>query len=499
MRILKTVAPLVRTSASKLRPPSQLFSAASASMNAHGAFAFPEFNGRNREPLFGFGDKHKSVIDILAKSKDGQDDRVHDGDKTSRSAIESMILRKPLSDMVSKIAIGTLITAFLTILIEKSIGISSIASIGKGAVTKIKNDTHALAREISEAIYNYMITTASKQIQAGDTTVIASIYGLIGRHISVGTRKKMLEHLLGVSYVWLAEYDDIIDQWLKKIIEIKGGDLPSDKYILDIISIIQNKVLPVTNGIWYFKRAVKLRTGLGVTTADTAPDSYWYTSEGQTETAKGARETLADDTTIAKIVVGLLSAAETMKNFNALESIFSDISIKTMLIKLINNFKVDISSSVNIEKMKIPGRSGKLDLILEGEDEYPQSTIAKSKSNSKSSKSKSSETTHDTDINMQILELNKNIKKCEKYLVDYTKISNRRISLMRTSARSGTSGNLKSPKSPESMSTLRTFTSFGLGGGRETRITRRDSKSKISSHNRSRKVVRRDRHRTRKR
>jgi hypothetical protein len=476
MRILKTVAPLVRTSASKLRPPSQLFSAASASMNAHGAFAFPEVNGRNREPLFGFGDKHnhKSVIDILEQQQS------KDGDKTSRigkTNIGSIILR-PSLDMVSKLAIGTLITALLTILIEKSIGITSIASIAKDEVTKIKNDT-------IDAITKYMIKNASEKIQTGDTTVIASIYG----RISSDTRKNMLKKLVidGVSYGWLAEYDGIIDQWLNKIIEIKGGDLPSDKYILDIISIIQNKVLPVTNGIWYFKRAVRLRTGLGVTTADTAPDSYWYTSEGQTETAKGVRETLADDTTIAKIVVGLLSAAES----------FNSIRIKRMLIKLINNFKGHIASA-SVEKMKIPGKLG---LILEEEEEYPQSTIAKSKSNSKSSKSsKSSESfeTRDTDINMQILELNKNIKKCEKYLVDYTKTSKIRNSL-RTSVRSHSGRVKSSPKSPESMRALRTFTSFGLGGGRETRITRRDSKSKISSHNRSRKVVRIDRHRTRKR
>ena len=350
-----------------------------------------------------------------------------------------------------------------------------------------------------------MITTASKQIQTGDTTVIASIYGFVGRHISLDTRKKMLEKLVinGVSYGWLAHYDDMIDKWLTKGIEIKGGVLPSDKNIIDIVNIIRNKVLPITNGWWYFSRALRRGTGIGLTNAYTKPDDYWYTSEGQTETAKGAKETLADDTTIAKIVVGLLSAAE---SYN---SVFSVINIKTMLIKLINNFKVDISNSVNIEKMKIPGKPGKLGLILE-EEEYPQSTIVKSKSNSKRSKSskssKSSESsessesfeTRDTDITMQILELNKSIKKCEKYLVDYTKTSKIRNSL-KTSMRSHSGRVKSSQKSPESMRELRTFTSFGLGGGRETRMTRRDSKSKISSHNRIRKVVRRDRHRTRKR
>lgn len=480
--LVRTAAsPLVRMSANKLRPPSQLFSAASAGMNAHGAFAFPEFNGRNQQPLFGFGDKHKSVIDSLEEHQDSHVPYVDKPIRIGKTNIGSIILQ-PSLDMVSKLAIGTLITALLTNLIVNSDGITSIALSGKDAVTKIKNDT-------VDAITNYMIKTASEKIQTGDTTVIASIYKLVGRHISLDTRKKMLEKLVinGVSYGWLAEYDDMIDKWLTKGIEIKGGVLPSDKNIIDIVNIIQNQVLPVTNGIWYFKRAVKLRTGLGVTAADTAPDSYWYTSEGQAETAKGARETLAQDTTIAKIVVGLLSAAESLDSVNTLIKINKMIR-KVMIRKLINIFKSHIASA-NVEKMKRPG---KLDLILE-EEEYPQSTIAKSNSNSKSS----SNTFH-AEINMQILELNKSINKCEKYLADYTKKNSFKS---RTSLRrSNSARDAIRVKSPDSIRELRNFGLFsGMGGGRETRVIRRDSKSKSKisgSRTRSSKVMRRNRRRT---
>jgi hypothetical protein len=434
-----------------------------------------------------FSQKQQPMIDLENMSKrDGRGDGDEsegkgNGVKSDLPGKFEMSLLIPSSNTntMSKLAIKTLIAAFLIILIGNSVG---------DGVKKIKNDTVKLTNEITETVYNFMITTASERLQEGDTTIIASIYVKIGRHVSTEKRKELLENLVinGVSYGWLAEYDGIIEQWLNKIIEIKGGELPSDKYIIKIVNIIQNKVIPVTNGLWYFKRAVKLRTGLGVTAADAAPDSYWYTSEGQTETAKGARETLADDTTIAKVIVGLLSAIEMVDNTNTMiESLFGDIN--NMLRKIIDSFKLDLANA-KIEK------SGKLDLILE---ENPVTTLMGSP--------------HDAVIKMQIRELNKIIKKCENYL-DHTKSNSSNIfrsptSLMRKS-KTTHAARVNVPNSNDSMDQLRKeFSLFNpaIGGGREARAARRDTKicsrrhSRSRSRSRSHKLMRRYRRRTRKR
>jgi len=146
-------------------------------------------------------------------------------------------------------------------------------------------------------------------------------------------RNKMLQNLVidGVSYGWLADYDAIIDQWLNKIIEIKGGDLPSNKYIFDLVNIIQNKVLPVSNQIWYW------------TNTDPIPDSYWNTTEGLWTTAIGLRQMLAEDTLISKIIIGILTATEVVIDARPIENIFGDIN--AMIRKLIIKIKSDITKS----------------------------------------------------------------------------------------------------------------------------------------------------------
>ena len=253
------------------------------------------------------------------------------------------------TSVMAKIAIGTLISAFLSVLIGRS-------KFGADAIKELKHDTNDLVNKTSEAVYKYMITTASERFQEEDTAIIASLYGTMGQYISSDTRKNILENIVidGVSYGWLAEYDTVIDMWLKKIIEIKGGNLPSDKYIINIVNIIQNKILPVTNGIWYFKRAVKLRTGLDVTAADTAPDSYWYTSEGRLATASGVRYLVAEDAILSKIVIGLLSAIEVV-NRGLIETMFG--GIKPMIRKLINKMKDGIADANGSDDLKLLRKS----------------------------------------------------------------------------------------------------------------------------------------------
>ena len=223
----------------------------------------------------------------------------------------------------TKVVIGVVIAAFLSMLFSKK---------------ELPHSAKDLVKKTTDAIYHYMVKTASDIVQEGDTTIIASIY-TVWRRLSLDTRKNMLKKLVidGTSYGWLAEYDAILDIWLNKLIEIKGGELPSDKNIIDIVNIIQNKILPVTNGIWYFNRAIRRHTGLGVTAAYAASDSFWYTSKGKMETAIGARQMLADDTMLAKIIIGLLTASEMVSNM--FEGSFD---IKMMLRKIDIKFKSDL-------------------------------------------------------------------------------------------------------------------------------------------------------------
>jgi hypothetical protein len=231
----------------------------------------------------------------------------------------------------TKVVIGTLIAAFLAVLF---------------APKEIKQNVKDLVKRTTDSVYNYMVKNASQKLQKGDTTIISSVYTTWQR-LSSETRKKTLEKLVidGVSYGWLAEYDSVIDIWLNKIIEIKGS-LPSDKYIIDIVNIVRNKVLPVTNGIWYFKRAIKRGTGLGLTAADIAQDSYWSTYNGKLETAVGARQTLADDTMLAKIIIGLLSACEVV-----IKTVDLSFDIKIMLRNIVTKFKSDLHKIITRSAM----------------------------------------------------------------------------------------------------------------------------------------------------
>jgi hypothetical protein len=241
--------------------------------------------------------------------------------------ISSIIVQRT-SPTITKLVISKLIAAFLTtVLIETSLGKNI-----DNAIKEIKEDTNTVVNETTEAIYDFMIKTASERLQEGDTTIIASLYETLGRFISPDVRKRVLENLVidAVSYGWLAEYDALIDQWLKKIIEIKGGNLPSDKYIIDMFNIIQNKVLPVSNTIWYYTKK-----------SDKVPESDRY--EGLMKTATGVRKMLAEDTLISKIVIGLLSASELVINTRPLGDIFGDIN--TMLQTLIIKIKSDIANS----------------------------------------------------------------------------------------------------------------------------------------------------------
>jgi hypothetical protein len=278
-----------------------------------------------------------------------------------------------------KVVTGTLIAAFLSTLFATSI-------IGAEAKNYIDN----LVKETTNAIYKYMVNHTCEIMQEGDTTIIASIYKTIGRHLTLDERKEIFKHLVidDVSYEWLAEYDAIIEIWLNKVIEIKDGVLPSDKYITNIINIIQNKVLPVTNGIWYSKRAIRRATGLGLTKADIVPDSYWYTLAGKHETANGVRQTIAINTKLAKIIVGLLTAIEWYNNTKPVTN------IKRMLNKIVIKFKADIianRSSVDSELLRKPGAL------------YPFKTISGNASS-----------TSNSTTNAKIRELNEEVKKLEK-------------------------------------------------------------------------------------
>ena len=290
------------------------------------------------------------------------------------------------SARATKVVIGTLIAAFLSTLFA--------AKSNLGA--ELKSDMDALVKETTNAIYKYIVNHTSEIIQEGDTTIIASLYKTyktIGRHLTLDERKEIFKHIVidDVSYGWLAEYDDIIEIWLNKVIEIKGGLLPSDKYIINVINIIQNKVLPVTNGIWYSKRAIRRAIGLGLTKADIVPDSYWYTSEGQTETASGARQTLAVDTKLAKIIVGLLTAIEWYNDTNPTKNIFGvGTDIKAMLHKLVIKFKADIMANRG---------SVDLELFRKQAAMYPFKIISGNAS---------------TSTNAKIRELNEEVKKLEK-------------------------------------------------------------------------------------
>jgi hypothetical protein len=264
--------------------------------------------------------------------------------------------------VTTKIAIGTLIAAFLSVLIGKT-------EIG----AEIKSDTDVLVKKATDDIYNYMVERASERLKAGDTTIIASMYKTITNYLTPAERKKMFEKLVidGVSYEWLAEYDGIIDQWLNKIIQLEGNKLPSDKYILDLINIIQNKVLPITNGIWYFQRALnrKLNTLVPdlfpLSKAYTESDDYWYTSEGQSETAIGARQMLEENTVLAKIIVGILRVG-VIVNHEVMNTNFGD--IKPMLRQLINKIK----------SSKIKFKDGDLHMFRQTSEFTPLNQIGKS-------------------------------------------------------------------------------------------------------------------------
>lgn len=254
-----------------------------------------------------------------------------------RSKIDVGSTMMPTSSVTTKIAIGTLITAFLSVLIGKT-------EIG----AEIKSDTDVLVKKATDDIYNYMVARASERLKAGDTTIIASMYKTITKHMTSEDRKKMFKKLVidGVSYEWLAEYDHIIDIWLNKIIQLEGNKLPSDKYIINLVNTIQNKVLPITNAIWYSKRAVKRGLSkLGIVSlskADSASDDYWYTSEGQSETAIGARQMLEEeDTVLAKIIVGILSSG-VISDEGLIKAIIGD--IKPMLRELISKLKHGIDN-----------------------------------------------------------------------------------------------------------------------------------------------------------
>jgi len=371
-------------------------------------FNFPDFSQNQKQPiidLVNMRNRHGRRSQNVYNDQDRDDgdngdpgDNRDDEESSEGSSVISKlpgnidissIMVRPSAYTLSKFAIKTIISAFLTILIG-----SAFETPVKSGVKKITTDVDRLTNEITESVYKYIIATASERLQKGDTTVIASIYFKIGQHLSIEKRKEMLEKLVinGVSYGWLAIYDGVIEQWLTKIKEIKGGELPSDKYLINIINIIQNKVIPVTNGIWYFKRAVKLRTGLGITDADSAPDEYWYTAEGQRVTASGTREILTEDTMLAKIIVGLLAANEAIDNTNMLiESAFSDIN--HMIRHLVIIFKTHLDHAKVYKTTNI------------GED-------IKSKLGN--------DVDVDAGINMQIRELNKSIRKCETYLESST-------------------------------------------------------------------------------
>ena len=223
----------------------------------------------------------------------------------------------------TKVVIAVVIAAFLSMLLAKK---------------ELTHNAKDLLNKTTDDVYRYMVKTASDTVEEWDTTIIASIY-TVWRRLSSDTRKNMLKKLVidGTSYGWLAEYDVVLDIWLNKLIEIKGGELPSDKHIIDIVNIIQSKILPVTNGIWYFNRAIRLHTGLGITEAYAASDSFWYTSKGKMETAIGVRQMLTYDTMLAKIIIGLLTVSEMVSNM--FESSFD---IKMMLKKIIIKFKSDL-------------------------------------------------------------------------------------------------------------------------------------------------------------
>jgi hypothetical protein len=122
--------------------------------------------------------------------------------------------------------------------------------------------------------------------------------------------------------------------------------LPSDKYIINLINIIQNKVLPITNSIWYSKRAVKRGLNwlglLSLSKADRVSDEYWNTFEGQSETAIGVRQMLEkEDTMLAKIIIGILSSG-VISDEGLIKTIIGD--IKPMLRQLISKLKHGIDN-----------------------------------------------------------------------------------------------------------------------------------------------------------
>jgi hypothetical protein len=88
------------------------------------------------------------------------------------------------SSVTTKIAIGTLITAFLSVLIGKP-------EIG----AEIKSDTDDLVKKATDDIYDYMVAHASQRLQAGDTTIIASMYKTITKHTTLEDRKQILKKL----------------------------------------------------------------------------------------------------------------------------------------------------------------------------------------------------------------------------------------------------------------------------------------------------------------
>jgi len=470
-----TNAMAMNAMAARMRP----FSDVAISEPKPSYFDFPDLS-QKQQPLIDFENMSKrdgSRSQYVYNVGDNGDDEGSSviSNLPGKIDISSMMVR-PSANTISKFAIKTLIVAFLTILIEKTVGLSTINS----GIKKIKDDAFEMANDITDSVYKYMIATASNRLQEGDTTIIASIYVKIGQHVSIEKRKEMLENLVinGVSYGWLAPYDGIIEQWLNKIIEIKGGELPSDKYIFGIVNIIKNKVIPVTNGIWYFKRAVKLHTGLGGP-MDTAKDEYWNTSDARAATANSTRDIIAEDTVLAKIIVGLLTANEVIDNTNMfIDGVFSDVN--RMLRTLMITFKMHLANAKN-DRLHIVG------------DDGLQSKLFNSK------------TGNDLTMNVEIRELNKSIKKFETFLesskVNGSKLFKSPMSLMRSKTHTASSSRTTNAKM-ENDRIRKLQEQFGLfnptlGGGHKPRSTRINvrigSRSRSRSRRRSRKVMRRTR------
>ena len=218
--------------------------------------------------------------------------------------------RDKINKLVTNIVLPSTIIMYL--ISQNTIDVKIIAS----QIRDLERDAESLAKYITEQIQQYILTESSEHVRRGDTHIMSELYTNIPDHLRTLVIEKI--KIGGVACEWLIDYDDLIKNWFTTIYKIKGKQLPSDQYIMDIINIIRNGVVPLTKKLKILSDASKfIRKVRGrETEADKKPAEYWNSRQGWAESADGVNKLLAQDTWLAMFVDGLLHVFEIIEPVN---------------------------------------------------------------------------------------------------------------------------------------------------------------------------------------